>query len=61
MKIVYDDSEKERLEECYNTLVDFKLFDDKDKIYGLSFKVTNPALAQYILTSLLHVNFSKPA
>lgn len=54
MKVVFDDGEKERLESAYDQLR-LQLFEENsDKIYGISFKVTNPALAQYILTSLLH-------
>lgn len=54
MKIVFNDGEKERLESVYDQLR-LQLFEENsDKIYGISFKVTNPALAQYILTSLLH-------
>lgn len=53
MKIVFNDGEKERLEDNYDKLP-LKLFENPDLKYGISFKVTNPAIAQYILTSLLH-------
>ena len=56
MKVIYDDVEKERLQEVYKHDTFFKLFaeSDPDRIYGISFKVTNPSLAQYILVSLMH-------
>lgn len=55
MKIVYEDGEKERIKEFYDQL-SLKLFDEQnpDKIYSISFKVTNPSLAQQIFVSLLH-------
>lgn len=53
MKIVYDDNEKEKLEELYEILP-VKLFDDPNRLYGITFKVTNPSLAQYILISLMN-------
>ena len=53
MKLVYNDGEKERLEETYEKLR-LQIFTDPDKTYGISFKVKNPAIAQYIFTSLLH-------
>ena len=56
MKIVYEDNEKENIEASYNEHVKFKLFDDSnpDKLYSITFKVTNPSIAQYILVGLLH-------
>lgn len=59
MKIVYEDGELERLEETYKFLKDKKrtlLFGnaDPDKIYSLNFKVTNPALAEFYLLSILN-------
>ena len=56
MKIVYEENEKENIEEVYNERVNFKIFDDPnpDKLYSITFKVTNPSLAQYILVGLLH-------
>lgn len=56
MKIVYNEGEKDRIQEVYEKYIDLKLFDDQDpdKIYSISFKVTNPSLAQCILTDLLY-------
>lgn len=55
MKVVYDEGEKERIQEVYEKYVNMKLFDnqDQDRVYGISFKVTNPSLAQCILTNLM--------
>ena len=55
MKIVYDTNEKEVITKAYDQLC-LKLFDDPDpdKLYSITFKVTNPSLAQYILTGLLY-------
>lgn len=57
MKIVYEPGEIERIESVYEENKDhFSIFSDTepDRIYGLKFKVTNPALAQYILPSWLN-------
>ena len=59
MKLVYNDGEKERIESRYKEYKDHNMctvFDDEnpDTEYAISFKVTNPAIAQYILMSLLH-------
>ena len=56
MKIVFNEGEKRNLQEAYDNYLTPKLFDsqDPDTIYSISFKVTNPSLAQYILVSLLH-------
>lgn len=59
MKIVYEPGEIERLESRHSECVkeDFgTIFQgtDPDKLYGITFKVTNPALASYILGSLLN-------
>ena len=59
MKIVYEDGELERLEESYKFLKDKKrtlLFGnaDPDRTYSLNFKVTNPALAEFYLLSILN-------
>jgi hypothetical protein len=55
MKIVYEDGEKEKIEDFYNKSK-LNIFDnpDPDKVYGLSFKVTDKALAEYILCGLLY-------
>ena len=58
MKLVYEENEIARLEEAYNKLKEMNrtvLFnDDPDRLYALTFKVTNPSLADYILLNLLH-------
>lgn len=60
MKLIYEPGEIERLEEvrskCIKNGYMGRLFDDKDpdRMYGLTFKVTNHALAEYILIGLLH-------
>ena len=59
MKIVYEEGELERLKEVHTKLQEkgrFAMFDhpDPDHIYGLTFKVTEPYLAEYLLISLLH-------
>ena len=55
MKVVYEPGEIERIEIVHAEITKdgwYKgLFpDSEDKIYGLTFKVTNPALAEYILS-----------
>lgn len=59
MKIVYEDGELERLEETYKLSKDkgrALLFGntDPDRTYSLNFKVTNPALAEFYLLSILN-------
>ena len=59
MKIVYEEGELERLKEAHTKLQEkgrFMMFDhpDPDHIYGLTFKVTEPYLAEYLLIGLLH-------
>lgn len=58
MKIVYEDGELERLEESYKVSKDKKrtLFGNAypDRTYSLNFKVTNPALAEFYLLSILN-------
>lgn len=56
MRIVYDENEKETIKAIYENYQRISLFDDNepDRLYGLTFKVTNPSLAQYILINLLH-------
>jgi uncharacterized protein YfeS len=55
MKIVYEDNEKEKIEDVHNRSK-LKLFDEAnpDRLYSITFKVTNPGLAQHILTGLLY-------
>ena len=53
MKIVYNEGEKEKLESMYDKLP-IQIFNDLDRIYSINFKVKNPAIAQYVLTSLLY-------
>lgn len=47
MKVVYEENEKEYLEEHYKTEERNKVFPDLNQTYSINFKVTNPALAQY--------------
>lgn len=56
MRVVYNDGEKEQLKDIYEKYTSLKLFDDDnpDKLYSITFKVTNPSLAQFIFTSLLY-------
>ena len=59
MEVIYKDGEKERLQERHAEIVTEGLctfFDDEnpERIYGITFKVTNPAIAEYILISLLN-------
>ena len=56
MKVVYNEGEKERLKKVYDENPDIQFFNDKnpDTIYSLSFKVTKPEIAQYVLCGLLH-------
>lgn len=57
MKIVYDEGEKERVQSFYDKYKNTRLFYDLDREYSLNFKVTNPAIAQHVLTFLLHNQF----
>lgn len=54
MKLVYEPGEKERIREIYEHNTNFRLFSGGDKKYSLSFEVTDPALAQYMLPALLN-------
>lgn len=54
MKLVYEPGEKERIREVYEKSTNFRLFSAGDKKYSLSFEVTDPALAQYMLPALLN-------
>lgn len=60
MKLVYEPNEIERIEKAHKQCIENGyyggLFDsqDPDRLYGLTFKVTNPALAECILISLLN-------
>lgn len=59
MKIVYEDGELERIEATYKISKDKRralLFGntDPDRTYSLNFKVTNPALAEFYLLSILN-------
>lgn len=59
MKVVYEPGEIERIKESYDYIhgndVRCPLFkDDPDRVYALTFKVTNLTLAEYILASLLN-------
>ena len=59
MKVLYEPGEIDSIEEATEVLREHGqgcLFEENnpDKLYGLTFKVTNPALAQYILVGLLN-------
>lgn len=59
MKVVYEPGEIASIEKSVEILKDNGhecLFEENnpDRLYGLAFKVTNPALAQYILVGLLN-------
>ena len=57
MKVVYDPGEKEQLEKIHSQYGKFVFGDEsKGKTYGLTFDVTNPAIAEYVLTGLLNSN-----
>lgn len=58
MKLVYEPNEIERIENNRKQCIEagyYSLFNspNPDHLYGLTFKVTNPALAEYILVGLL--------
>ena len=59
MKVVYEPDEITSIEKSVEILKDNGrecLFEENnpDRLYGLTFKVINPALAQYILVGLLN-------
>lgn len=60
MKVVYEPNEIERIEKAHKQCIENGycggLFNsqDPDRLYGLTFKVTNPALAECILVGLLN-------
>lgn len=59
MKLVYEDGEKERIKEMIKTKEEAGLgtlfgLHDSEKVYGLTFKVTDPAIAEYILLGQLY-------
>lgn len=60
MKIVYEEGEIESLEKLHKELIDkgravlFPVGVDPDRVYSLSFKVTKPGLAEYLLISALN-------
>ena len=57
MKVVYDPGEKEQLEKIHSQYGKFVFGDESEgKTYGLTFNVTNPAIAEYVLTGLLYNN-----
>ena len=57
MKVVYDPGEKEQLEKIHSQYGKFVFGDEsKGKTYGLTLDVTNPAIAEYVLTGLLNSN-----
>ena len=59
MKVLYEPGEINSIEKATEVLKEHGqgcLFEEgnPDRLYGLTFKVTNPALAQYILVGLLN-------
>lgn len=59
MKVLYEENEVNSIEKTYQELRNrgrLALFsgEDPDRMYSLSFKVTKPALAEYLLISLLN-------
>lgn len=57
MKVVFEDGELERLGEIDQRIRKDRgwgLYDDVDREYALTFTVTNPAIANYILPALLN-------
>ena len=59
MKVVYEEGERDRLETTYDAIREHGmggLFGkhNPEAVYGLTFKVTNPAIAECILMSLLN-------
>ena len=59
MKVLYEPGEIDSIEKATEVLREHGqgcLFEEgnPDRLYGLTFKVTNPALAQYILVGLMN-------
>lgn len=65
MKIVWEDEELRRLEYGEQILNENGrssiLFDDPDKEYTVTFKVTNPLIASYLLSTSLYGRSSEDA
>lgn len=55
MKIVYDENEKKRIQDIHKEMngVIFSPETPKEKIYAVTFTVTDPALAEYYLLGML--------
>ena len=59
MRVVYEEGERDRLKAGYDAIREHGmggLFKEHDyeTTYGLTFKVTKPEIAEYVLMSLLH-------
>ena len=60
MKVIYEPNEIERIEKASKQYIENGYYSglfnsqDPDRLYGLTFKVTNPALAECILVGLLN-------
>lgn len=60
MKVVYEPNEIERIEKFHKQCIENGYYgglfnsQDPDRLYGITFKVINPALAEYILGGLLY-------
>ena len=59
MKVVYEDGERDRLKAAYDAIRECgmggALFGEHDpkKIYGITFKITKPEIAEWVLFGLL--------
>ncbi len=63
MKVVYEEGERDRLKAGYDAIREHGMCglfkeNDHETTYGLTFKVTKPEIAEYILFSLLHNKLS---
>ena len=56
MKMIYEPGEKEQLSNMKSYLFNESL---SERIYSLDFKVTNPALAEYILMAMMNGKLSE--
>ena len=57
MKIVYEDGELDRISRAYNEHEGLRTFFDEsnpERVYSICFKVTNFALATYVLLGILN-------
>lgn len=59
MKIVWREGEQERIVEARDEASTKIFSDDPEKEYSINFTVTNPAIAEYVLFSLLNDRLSE--